>query len=180
MQNHLENHTAYRAWVLAILCATGLAQAEDCDDECQALRKAQDPLADVRAIMTDNTIAFGTSPNDDTSYGFQIQPVYSIPTDRGFNFIARGIIPIVGVEAGARLPQLGPDPIDGSGSTWGLSDVMLQGFFVPDTDSGIKFGLGPTISLKTRTDDKVGGPGWGAGAAAVAFGFVGDLSTEES
>ena len=37
-------------------------------------RKAQDPLADVRAVMTDNTIAFGTS-DDDTSYGFQIQPV---------------------------------------------------------------------------------------------------------
>ena len=37
-------------------------------------RKAQDPLADVRAIMTDNTIVFGTS-DDQTSYGFQIQHV---------------------------------------------------------------------------------------------------------
>jgi len=33
------------------------------DAECQALRKAQDPLADVRAIMTDNMISFGKAAN---------------------------------------------------------------------------------------------------------------------
>jgi hypothetical protein len=36
-------------------------------------RKAQDPLGDVKAIMTDNTASFGTADGD-TSYGFQIQP----------------------------------------------------------------------------------------------------------
>jgi GNAT superfamily N-acetyltransferase len=32
--------------------------------------------ADIRAVMTDNTIACGGGDGDDTSYGFQIQPVY--------------------------------------------------------------------------------------------------------
>ena len=86
-------------WVCtAVWVPTTWAQSPE--DEAEALRKAQDPLADVRALMTDNTIAFGTA-DDQTSYGFQFQPVYSIPTDRGFNFIARGIVPIVGAQQGA-------------------------------------------------------------------------------
>lgn len=163
--------------VLAFIVPVGTAHADDCDEVCQAARKAQDPLADVRAVMTDNTIGFGTSPTDDTSYNFQIQPVYSIPTDMGFNFIARGIIPLTGVHQGASHPKLGTDPVGGSGSTFGLSDTMLQGFIVPQLeDSPIKFGIGPQFSLRTRTSNAVGGPGWGAGAAAVGFGFAGDLS----
>ncbi len=150
---------------------------DDCDEECQAVRKAQDPLADVRAIMTDNTIGFGTSNNDDTVYGFQIQPVYSIPTDLGFNFIARGIVPLAGVDQGSSLPKLGSGPAGGSGSTFGIGDIMAQGFFVPQLeDFPVKFGFGPQVSLRSRTDDAVGGPGWGAGAAAVFFGFAGDIS----
>lgn len=168
------------ALALASLLLCGVWQPawsqEECDEECQRLRDAQDPLANVKAVMTDNTIAFGTDPDDDVAYGFQIQPVYAIPTDRGFNFIARGIVPLVGVESGASLPKLGSDPVDGSGNTFGLSDTILQGFFVPQTAGDIKFGFGPQVSLRTRTDSALAGPGWGGGAAAVVFGFAGDLS----
>jgi len=160
---------------LSGLLLLGLISAAAAQDECDAACKAQDPLADVRAIMTDNTIAFGTS-DDQTSYAFQVQPVYSIPTDMGFNFIARAIVPIMGARAGADLPNLGPDSVGGSGITWGLSDIFLQGFFVPKTKNKLKFGFGPQISLRTRTDSAVGGPGWGAGGAAVAFGFAGNLA----
>ena len=125
--------------------------------------------------MTDNTISFGTA-DEETAYGFQLQPVYSIPTNRGFNLIAHGLVPIVGTPSGADLPKLGPDPVPGDGMTWGLSDIYLQSFFVPQTDSAIKFGFGPQVSMRTRTDEAVAGPGWGIGAAAVAFGFAGDLS----
>jgi len=145
------------------------------EEQAEALKKAQDPLADVKALMTDNTIAFGTA-DDKTSYGFQLQPVYSIPTDMGFNFIARGVIPILGVQEGAGFPKLGSEPVGGSGLTWGISDIYLQGFFVPKTDSSLKFGFGPQVSLRTRTDPAVGGAGWGGGLAGVVFGFAGDLS----
>lgn len=138
-------------------------------------RKAQDPLADVRAVMTDNTIAFGTS-EDDTAYNFQVQPVYSLPTGGNYNLIARGIIPIVGVPAGATLPRLDGEPIQGNGTKWGLSDIMAQLFWSPTTDADIKFGIGPQVSLRTRTSDQVGGPGWGLGAAAVLFGVAGNVS----
>ena len=48
---------------VAMLLAVSAAAQEDCDEQCQAARKAQDPLADARAIMTDNTISFGTADN---------------------------------------------------------------------------------------------------------------------
>lgn len=51
--------------------------AQDCDEQCQAARKAQDPLAHVRAIFNDNTIGYGSNVSD-TTYNFQIQLAYTI------------------------------------------------------------------------------------------------------
>lgn len=50
----------------------------------------------MRAVITDTTDGLA-SADEQTACGFQIQPVYSIPTDLGFNFIARGIVPITGL-----------------------------------------------------------------------------------
>ena len=159
--------------LLLLIPFTALAQEGPSAEELA--RKAQDPLADVRAIMTDNTIAFGTS-DDETSYNFQIQPVYSIPTDRGFNLIARAIIPIVGAPAGAGLPNLGPDQTPDKGTKWGISDTILQMFWTPKSDADIKYGVGPQVSIPTHTTDRVAGPKWGVGLAGVLFGFAGNLS----
>lgn len=171
MMKRLHNNIA-----LTIACLLPLSQAMAEGPSAEELaRKAQDPLADVRAVMTDNTIGFGTS-DDDTAYNFQIQPVYSLPTTGDYNLIARGIIPIVGVPAGAALPRLDGEPIQGSGTKWGVSDIMAQLFWSPKTDAAIKFGIGPQVSLRTRTSDQVAGPGWGLGGAAVVFGLAGNLS----
>ena len=43
------------------------AVAVACDASCQAARKAANPLAEIRAIMTDNTIAYDTGVDDETS-----------------------------------------------------------------------------------------------------------------
>ena len=82
-------------------------------------RKAQDPLGDVKALMTDNTIAFGGGPNDDTTSAPQLQPVYSIKNGTRFNMIARGIVPILGVDPGVVVPPLGPNPRPINDQKWG-------------------------------------------------------------
>ena len=132
-------------------------------------RKAQDPLADIRAVMTDNTIAF-KGGDDDTSYGFQIQPVYSIQNETSVNMIFRAVVPILGIEPGVYTPITGPDPRSPSGSTWGLGDSIVQYFFSPKTDGALKWGLGPQVSLDTSTNEGLSGPKWGAGVAGVIFG----------
>ena len=61
-----------------LVLSSVMASAQDADALAEMARKAQDPLGNVRAIMTDNTIAFDGGPDDDTSYAFQIQPEYAI------------------------------------------------------------------------------------------------------
>lgn len=163
------------AWLAVGLQFFTEAHAEDaCDATCLA-KKAQDPLADVKAIMTDNAIGFGAADSD-TAYSFQVQPVYSIQTNAGFNIIPRAVIPIVGVPASAGIPKLGAGLTPQSGTRWGLSDSIAQVFFTPQTDLDIKFGVGPQVSLRTRTNSRAAGPGWGGGLAGIVFGNAGPVA----
>lgn len=163
---------------LAVLSIVSVPlQAQGLSPEEEAARKASDPLGSVKALMTDNTIAFKSGEGeDDTTYGFQVQPVYSIPNSTKLNMIARAVVPIIGVEPGVVVPPIGGEPRPQGASTWGLSDSYLQFFLSPKTDGSLKFGIGPQVSLKTRTSDRQAGPGWGAGVGGVVFGSAGQLS----
>lgn len=173
--SHITQHFPYLVMAF-LLGMPALSSAQD-DTAAEMARKLQDPLASISAIMTDNDISFGTG-NDDVSYGFQIQPVKAFSwDDYGLNFIARAVIPIVGAADDSQKAYLGK-PIDtGGGHIWGLSDISTQFFFSPKSDSAWKWGVGPMISWKTRTDQRLAGPGWGAGPVAV---LVGSLSENVS
>lgn len=162
----------------AILGSSAFAQ----DSAEELAKKAQDPLADVTALFTDNTVGFNQGLADDTGYNFQLQPVKSFDTPYGFRLIARGIIPIVGAPTGSDFVFLGDlggpaTPVPTSTTTpWGLSDTMVQTFVSPKTDGSVKFGIGPQFSVPTHTDDRLKGPSWGAGVSAVVFGGIGNLA----
>jgi len=138
-------------------------------------RLLQDPLASISALMTDNTVNFGTGTDERTGYNFQLQPVYSISFDK-FNFVPRGVVPIVGAPGGADFPNLGPPQPPGPDVKWGLSDIMVQTFFNPKSTSDWKWGAGPQFSFKSRTSEGVAGPGWGSGLGAVMVGGAGDFA----
>ena len=158
------------------LGAVGNAQAQTAEEIAEFARKAQDPLGDVKALMTDNTIAFDGGPNEDTSYSFQLQPVYSLDTTGKWNMILRGIVPVAGLEPGVVVPPIGPEPRPPTGSTWGIGDSMVQMFFSPKSDATWKWGIGPQVSLDTSTSERVAGSGWGYGVAGVLFGGVGNFA----
>jgi len=150
------------------------ALSEELTPEEEMARKAQDPLGDVRALMTDNTIAFDAGEDEnDTTFGFQLQPVYAIPNKSNWNMIARAVVPIIGVEPTVVIPPIGSEPRPDEDSKWGLSDIIAQYFFSPKSEGGIKWGIGPQVSLKTHTSDRTAGPGWGGGLAGVIFGGAG-------
>lgn len=163
------------AFVALVTCLTG-ETVEACDAACQAARKAANPLADTKALMTDNTIAFRTGTNDEDSYNFQLQPVYSVPLNNA-NLVLRGIIPIQGVQPGAVLPPSINTPSPSNDLTWGIGDTTVQAFYAPTPgESGIAVGYGMQVSLPTHSDPALAGAGWGAGPAFVIFGQSGDLS----
>ena len=81
---------------MALAASISLTTGAKAEDAAAALaRKAQNPLADITAIMTDNIIMFGFGPGNDVGYSFQIQPVKSFDTGEGFAIIPRAIIPII-------------------------------------------------------------------------------------
>lgn len=152
-----------RVVALCVLWSTFPTLAdEDCDEACQAARKAQDPLAPINALLTDNTIGFGPN-SDNRTYNYQLQPVYTFEGDDA-NVILRGLIPYIGIP-------------DGTGGTdFGLSDAVIQAFYVPEVDPGVfKLGYGVQVSLDTAKDG-FGGPGNGAGLALVGFQFAGNIA----
>ena len=160
----------------ALLLAGFSSSLAIADDSAEMARKLQNPLASIKAVMTDNTIGFNTGTDEGTSYGFQIQPVYAIDfEDKGFTFIPRAVIPVMGLEPGTKTRFTGEDglPVSSdSDSVWGLGDSMLQFFFAPHSKAEWKWGVGPQISIPTHTDDALRGPDWGAGFAAVVTGSI--------
>jgi len=166
-----------RYCTVALACALGFdAIAQTPEELAEFARKAQDPLADVKALMTDNTIAFNGGTDDSTTYSFQLQPVYSIDNDTSWNMILRGIVPVAGIEPTVVAPPIGPEPRPPGGSTWGISDAIVQMFFAPKSDATWKWGVGPQVSLDTSTTERLAGAGWGYGVAGVLFGGVGNMA----
>ena len=142
----------------------------------------QDPLANISAVMTDNTVSFKSGPDhNDESYEFNIQPVYSINfPELGFTLIPRAMIPVVGAKPGTSLPRLSDDGLsleagDDKGRQWGVSDIVTQFFFTPMGQEGWKWGAGPMISWKTRTDNDVKGAGGGSGLNLILVGGLGPI-----
>ena len=162
----------------AFICAFTSVLLAPAPSSADSVAKAlQDPLANISAIITDNTINFGMGGEDEkTGYDFQFQPVHSIPTDKGFSIVPRGVIPIIGAPPQSDFSNLGDPRPAGDSTIWGLGDIVVQTFVAPSTDGGIKWGLGPQFSLRTRTDDAVGGPGWGGGVAGVVVASSGPWS----
>jgi hypothetical protein len=146
------------------------------DAAAEMARKLQNPLANIKALMTDHVVGFDTGTDKGTSYGLQLQPVFALDMpDKGFTLIPRAVIPIVWIEPGTRTPITGqegyPTP-SGSGRVTGLGDSIVQLFFAPHTDSSWKWGVGPQVSIPTHTHDDLKGPDWGAGIAGVLVGNV--------
>ncbi len=162
--------------LVAFGSAAGTAAAQDAAAEMAA--KLQNPLANIKSIMTDNNVSWDTGNTDGTSWGFQIQPVYAIDfADKGFTLIPRAVIPYVSVEPGTDLGILPPPDPSATQSVSGFTDSVVQVFYAPHSDGDWKWGIGPQVSLPTATKEQLEGPGWGGGVAGVV---VGNLSEKLS
>lgn len=150
---------------LALSASVAAVSAQNADEMA---RKLQDPLSSIKMLQSDNAIDYNTG-NDDISYGFNIQPVYAIPAET-FNFVLRGVFPVLGLAPESQKPIVGDPLPPGNSDTWGLADSQVQMFFSPKSEAAWKWGVGPIVSLKTRTDDDLAGAGWGGGVAGVLVG----------
>ncbi|MBC8315896.1 MAG: hypothetical protein ISR57_01515 [Bacteroidales bacterium] len=152
--------------LLTVICTSKLiAQDATMSEAALMARKAQDPLANISAIQSELSLRFNVGPNHGNTYAALVQPVYAI-SKKKINWIPRAIIPVVNT-----IPNIG------KGQVWGMGDIIGQLFIAPKSKGTWKWGVGPQVSLKTRTADEFAGAGWGAGFGGVLVGGGGNWAT---
>ena len=142
--------------LLVVLMMGNLSAQESKEDLSKA---AANPLADLISLPFQNNLNMNYGPYKRNVNVLNIQPV--IPLFKG-KIITRTIMPIVSI----------PDFSSESGNeTWGLGDIVLTGFYVPE--SKVMWGIGPIIELPTG-GSKRGTEKWSAGPSMVVMAQPGN------
>jgi hypothetical protein len=152
---------------LGALCALAVpAWPALAQSEADLAKQSQNPVASLIALPFQNNTFFGVGPGDETANVLNIQPV--IPVKLGpFNLINRTIAPLIYLpDLTNGLEEL-PEGLPGGGSTFGLGDINYTGFLSPADSGEVTWGIGPSISIPTATDEKLGTEKWSAGPSAV-------------
>jgi len=143
------------------------AQHETNHDELA--QKTQNPLAKLISIPIQNNVLFDATQNRGTGYSLNIQPVYPIST-KHVNLVNRAIINIAyapGIYEGGNLaPHTSPDEGRTDG-VWGLGDLNLTTYLSPTKVTKVIWGVGPSLTLPTATDNRLGSNKWSLGPSIV-------------
>ena len=137
-------------------------------DEDQLRKAAQNPVASMISVPFQNNTFFGVGPNNDTVNVLNIQPVIPLNLNAEWNLITRTIVPLLHVpDLVSGLPEL-PAGITG-GDTFGLGDINLSLFLSPAKPGKAIWGVGPSLTFPTATDEVLGTRKWSAGPSAVVL-----------
>ncbi len=149
---------------LATVLLPGVLSAEMSDEEIAKV--SQNPLAAMYSLPIQNNTYFGIGPDDKTKNVANIQPVLPFDIGDDWTLVTRTILPVVSAPT---------YPNGNYNRQWGLGDTTTTGFFTPRAtgESGIIWGVGPTVYLPTSTDDTLGPGEWGAGLSAIALASQG-------
>ncbi len=158
-------------WGALMLVPGTPSQAQDSADLAKA---AQNPVAALISLPFQNNTLFGVGADDnDVANVLNIQPV--IPFTVGdWNIVNRTIAPVIYIEdLSTGLAELPDDP-QGSGGSFGLGDINHTVYFSPVDSGRVIWGVGPSLTLPTASDDIIGTDKWSAGPAAVALSMPGN------
>ena len=147
--------------LITVLMTAPLWAAEESASELA--KKTQNPVADLISVPFQNNFNFSAGPNDATIYVLNVQPVIPLKLTEDWNLITRTIMPII------NQPSLFP----GDDSAFGLGDLNPTFFLSPAKPGKLIWGAGPTFTLPTATDSRLGTSQWSMGPAAVALSMQG-------
>ena len=142
------------------------ARAAD-EGATELAKKTQNPVADLISVPLQSNFNFNTGIKDETVYVLNVQPVIPIKLNHEWNLITRTIVPVI------NQPSLFPGPNSISGSAWGLGDINPSLFLSPAKPGAIIWGVGPTFTLPTATDWRLGSGKFSLGPTAVALTIQG-------
>jgi hypothetical protein len=159
--------TIHLAVLVATLAVANLAAANTAQAQGDDLAKAaQNPVAAMISLPFQNNTLFGVGPNDDTANVLNIQPVIPV-TVGSWNIINRTIAPVIYLpDLAAGVAEV-PSQIRSGNDKFGLGDINHTVYFSPAASGPVIWGIGPSITLPTATDNLLGSEKWSAGPAAV-------------
>ncbi|MBT8339878.1 MAG: hypothetical protein KJP07_07675 [Desulfatitalea sp.] len=147
------------AVVIAFAVWTGPALAED-----DLRAKAQNPVSSMYNLPLKLSFDFG-APNGSV-YFFNVNPVIPVTVGK-WNLINRAIIPaLISVDGYIEGTPDIPQGSAGTDRVTGIGDINYTLFLSP-TDSKPIWGVGPSITLASATDDQLGSGKWSGGASGV-------------
>jgi hypothetical protein len=129
------------------------------EDAAELSHLAQNPIAKLVSVPTQNNLTFGVGPDDGRVDVLNLEPVVPFNIGDNWNVISRTIIPFV------HAPSLasGMDSLDGRG------DVSLSLYVSPAKAGSLIWGVGPSFTFDTATDDALGQGKFSAGVSAVGL-----------
>jgi hypothetical protein len=147
----------------------------------QAALKSNNPVSDAWLLFVENDYTLLDTPEGSQwQNATTIQPVMPVPIlDGEWNLVNRIVAGVVS----SPLAEDFDSPNFFDQRTTGNTDTVFFSLAAPNRDDGFIWGLGPTFSLPTATQDVLGSEKWAAGPAALAVRLgnsFGDPGTLES
>jgi len=157
------------AFGLFVLCASNSLLADETLSLEKAAQKSNNPVSDAWLLITQNdyTVIEGeaTGGSSEMRERLSFQPVMPVPIFGGdWNLVNRIILQAFSSPVDDDLNST--DPF--GDRTNGLGDTIFFSLFAPNRDDGFIWGVGPTFTLPTATEEVLGQEKWQAGPAALA------------
>ncbi len=163
------------AFALAAGLAGTPAQAQAQKSTEELAKAAQNPVADMISLPFQNNTNFDYGPDDDVQNILNIQPVWPFRIAPDWNLITRTILPVV-YQPDLTLPvTVSPGVVEdvNVNGAFGLGDLNETLYFSPAKSGKVIWGVGPTFTFPTATDDVLGSGKWSAGPAFVVLTMPG-------
>ncbi len=129
------------------------------DEATELNKKTQNPVADLISVPLQHNFYFDTGPKDAAVYVLNVQPIIPFHLTQNWNLIARVIVPVI------NQPSLFP----GAESAFGLGDINPTLLLTPAKPGALIWGVGPTFTFPTATDEVLGSAKWIMGPSVVGL-----------
>lgn len=143
-------------------------KANSSSDMAAANQAMSNPITDYTMFIIENdtTANNGSITTKDRYQNVTlIEPVIPLSIgDTGWNLINRPVVPLVS----ASTPSLGLGGLDWDTKN-GLGDIVFFSLVKPPSSGNFQWGIGPTLTMDTASNDALGSGKWSAGPAAIAL-----------